>query len=151
MALSDKQKRFIQEYVVDSNASAAYVRAGYSSKYPDKNASNLLKNKEIKSEIEKLQNVTAKKLQITLETSLKRQNNISLAYEELVTLGLKDKLTKYEEAKYGRLMMIVKAADSTRADEFLSKHLKWVDEDDNKSVDTSFTIKIVGKNKDGDK
>lgn len=30
MALTDKQQRFVEEYMVDSNATQAAIRAGYS-------------------------------------------------------------------------------------------------------------------------
>lgn len=39
--LSDREARFVMELVVDENASAAYVRAGYSEKNADSNAARL--------------------------------------------------------------------------------------------------------------
>lgn len=42
--LSPRQRRFCEEYVLDFNGSAAAIRAGYSTKYPDQQASILLRN-----------------------------------------------------------------------------------------------------------
>ena len=44
MALTDKQKRFCDEYLIDLNATQAAIRAGYTEKYANTNASKLLQN-----------------------------------------------------------------------------------------------------------
>lgn len=46
-ALSPRQRRFAEEYILDYNGSAAAVRAGYSPKSPDKQAYLLLRHKGI--------------------------------------------------------------------------------------------------------
>lgn len=46
--LTAKQQRFCDEYLIDLNASQAAIRAGYSSKYANTNASKLLKITTIK-------------------------------------------------------------------------------------------------------
>ena len=48
IAVTDKQKRFCDEYLIDLNATQAAIRAGYSSKYANTNASKLLQNTTIK-------------------------------------------------------------------------------------------------------
>lgn len=65
--LTDKQLRFIDEYLIDLNASAAYVRAGYSSKLANTNAFKLLQNTAIAAEIKDRQKATSTKLGITKE------------------------------------------------------------------------------------
>ena len=53
MALSDKQKRFVEEYLIDLNATQAAIRAGYTqSKYTHNNASKLLENRNIRRAID---------------------------------------------------------------------------------------------------
>lgn len=52
MALNEKQKRFADEYLIDLNASAAYIRAGYSPNHSNANASKLLQNKAIRAYID---------------------------------------------------------------------------------------------------
>jgi phage terminase small subunit len=45
--LTTRQRRFAEEYVIDYNGQAAAIRAGYSTKHPDKQATALLKNEGI--------------------------------------------------------------------------------------------------------
>ena len=66
-----KWKRFADEYLIDMNASRAYVAAGYSSKTPDKNAYKLLEKEEIKAYLEKMQAKTSEKLEIDREWVIK--------------------------------------------------------------------------------
>lgn len=57
MALTDKQSRFIDEYMIDMNGAAAYLRAGYNCNEATAraNASRLLTNANISAEIAKRQ------------------------------------------------------------------------------------------------
>lgn len=52
LALSPRQRAFCHEYIVDFNGSAAAIRAGYSTKYPDRQAHLLLKNKGVAAYID---------------------------------------------------------------------------------------------------
>ena len=47
MALNDRQRRFVEEYVIDGNATQAAIRAGYSAKTAYSIGSRLLKNVEV--------------------------------------------------------------------------------------------------------
>ena len=49
--MTDKQKRFCDEYLKDLNATKAAIRAGYSKKYAHTNASKLLQNTTVKEYI----------------------------------------------------------------------------------------------------
>lgn len=50
--LTTKQQRFVEEYLIDANGAAAAIRAGYSDRYPDRQAHILLKNSEIAAAID---------------------------------------------------------------------------------------------------
>lgn len=50
--MTEKQKRFCEEYLVDLNASQALIRAGYSPKNANVSASNLLANVNIRARID---------------------------------------------------------------------------------------------------
>jgi phage terminase small subunit len=50
-ALSAKHQRFVAEYLIDLNASAAYRRCGYASKSPDVEAAHLLVNPRVQAAI----------------------------------------------------------------------------------------------------
>jgi len=54
MALNDRQKRFCEEYIIDSNASQAAIRAGYSSRTANRVGPRLLKNPEVKKYLNQL-------------------------------------------------------------------------------------------------
>jgi phage terminase small subunit len=47
--MTDKQKRFCDEYLIDLNATQAAIRAGYTEKYAHTNANKLLQNTTIKN------------------------------------------------------------------------------------------------------
>lgn len=49
MKLTEKQKRFADEYIKLGNATQAAIKAGYSKKYANTNVSKLLRNTTIKS------------------------------------------------------------------------------------------------------
>ena len=51
--LTQKQQRFVDEYIISGNATQAAIKAGYSDKYANTNANKLLQNTTIKSAIEK--------------------------------------------------------------------------------------------------
>lgn len=54
MALTEKQKLFCNEYLIDLNATQAAIRAGYSEKTAEQTASRLLRNVKVQEYIEKL-------------------------------------------------------------------------------------------------
>ncbi len=55
MRLSPNQQRFCEEYVVDLNGTQAAIRAGYSANSAEMQASRLLTNDKVKSEVKRLQ------------------------------------------------------------------------------------------------
>lgn len=63
--LTDKQKRFIEEYLVDLNATQAAIRAGYSEKTAYSIGEENLKKPVIKQAIEDAQSNRSSRVQIT--------------------------------------------------------------------------------------
>lgn len=53
MSLNPRQLAFADEYIITGNATQSAIKAGYSEKYANTNASKLLQNTTIKSYIEK--------------------------------------------------------------------------------------------------
>lgn len=70
IALNLKQQLFVDEYLIDLNATQAAIRAGYSTKTAGSQAFDLLKKPEIQKAIEKARQKTANKLEITRERVL---------------------------------------------------------------------------------
>ena len=52
MALTDKQKRFVDEYLIDLNATQAAIRAGYSQKTAYRTGADNLRKPQIQAEID---------------------------------------------------------------------------------------------------
>jgi len=75
--MNAKQLRFCEEYVIDLNATQAYIRAGYSKEGASVSASKLLGNPKIGHKITELQEKIREKSAITAE----------MVVNELVKLG----------------------------------------------------------------
>nr|DAV46039.1 MAG TPA: Terminase small subunit [Caudoviricetes sp.] len=71
MALTDKQKRFCEEYLIDLNATQAAIRAGYSPKTAEQTASRLLRNVKVQEYIAKRQKELSMSTEITQERVIK--------------------------------------------------------------------------------
>lgn len=69
--LTDKQEIFCREYLIDLNASAAALRAGYEKKWAAKNASRLTENDGIAKRIQELKDKRAATLRIDADWVLK--------------------------------------------------------------------------------
>lgn len=77
MDLSEKQKMFCEEYLVDFNATQAATRAGYSVKTANEQGSRLLANVSIQSHLAKLMAVRTKRVQISQDAVLKELEHIA--------------------------------------------------------------------------
>ncbi len=71
MALTPKQKRFVAEYLVDLNATAAAIRAGYSEKTANRIASENLSKPDIQSAIQEAIEKRQKRTEITQDMVLR--------------------------------------------------------------------------------
>lgn len=65
--LTPKQQRFVEEYLIDLNATQAYIRAGFSEKLANTNAAKLLQNTTIAKAIEDARKEVSEKAQVTVE------------------------------------------------------------------------------------
>jgi phage terminase small subunit len=76
--LPAKVQRFIDEYLIDFNGSAAYKRAGYAAtgNSAEVNARRLLRNAQVSLEIARRQAKSAEKLEISREEALQEAWNI---------------------------------------------------------------------------
>lgn len=139
--LTDKQKRFVDEYLVDLNATAAAKRAGYSEKTAYSMGQRLLKKVEIQAAIQKRQAKLRGKLEITQERVLEELAAIAFAngtdfatitHNGLVRLTptseLPDEKRKaIASIKEGQYGTEVKVHDKVKALELLAKHLGMFD------------------------
>lgn len=77
--LTEKQKRFAQEYLVDLNATAAAKRAGYSPKTASEQGARLLVNVKVQEEIQKAMDKRQTRTEITQDRVLRELAAIAFA------------------------------------------------------------------------
>ena len=70
MGLTAKQARFVEEYLIDLNATQAAIRAGYA--HPTTQGPRLLENVGVAAEIAKAQSKRSQRTEITLDYILTR-------------------------------------------------------------------------------
>jgi phage terminase small subunit len=98
--LGPKQARFVEEYLVDLNATQAAIRAGYASKNADVTGPRLLGNVGIASAVAHAQEKRSERLEITLDKWLR----------ELAVIGFSD-LANYIEIYEGGLIIAKEFAE----------------------------------------
>ena len=81
--LTEKQKRFCEEYLIDLNATQAAIRAGYSAKTAEQTAARLLRNVKVQKYISQLQKEQSDRTGITADTVLKELKKIALTDTEI--------------------------------------------------------------------
>lgn len=137
MSLTPPQReRFAQEYIVDLNGKQAAIRAGYSPKTAEAQASRLLSNVKVRDRIQEMMNERSEKTGINAERVLKEIERLafydlgdaelkkvkSLADIAKLPESLRRAIVGYGYDKKGRF--ILKFADKTRSLEQYGKHLK---------------------------
>lgn len=82
MKLTAKQQAFVDEYLIDLNATQAAIRAGYAPAYADRQGYQQLENPRVAAAIEKAKAERSKRTQIDADWLLKR-----LAEEAVADIG----------------------------------------------------------------
>lgn len=78
-ALTPKQQRFVEEYLVDLNATQAAIRAGYSEKTAAETGYENLRKPQIAEAIAKAQSERSERTQITADRVLEEYGKIAFA------------------------------------------------------------------------
>ncbi|WP_282372297.1 terminase small subunit [Pseudomonas sp. PS02290] len=136
MALTAKQQRFVDEYLIDLNATQAATRAGYSKKTANEQGSRLLANVSVSAAIRQGMNARSGRVEITQDMVLK----------ELAKIGFSD-IRKV--VKWGETQVRVVDGDEECAEDMVPYHgLALIDSteiDDN----TAGAIAEVSQGRDG--
>lgn len=142
--MTPKQRRFVDEYLIDLNATQAAIRAGYSKKTAGYIAKELLRKPPIAAEVEKRKQKLTKKLEITQEKVLQELAAIAFAngadYAKVITTGPvtevrmtatddlpPEKLPAIAGIKANQYGVEVKLHDKVKALELLGKYLGTFD------------------------
>lgn len=70
--LNDRQKRFFDEYIIDLNGKKAGIRAGYSEKSSESQASRLLSKAKVQPYLQHLKKEVSKRNEISVDDIVKR-------------------------------------------------------------------------------
>ena len=97
MCLTPKQQRFVDEYLVDLNATQAAIRAGYSEHTAEVQGCRLLSKAKVREAVEAALKVRSKRTEIdqdwvlselqNVHTAAMGDNNLSAANKSLELLG----------------------------------------------------------------
>ena len=82
MKLTPKQQRFVEEYLVDLNATQAAIRAGYSERNADKIGSELLGKTRVAEAIREAKQERSERVQMTQDSVLEGIMRCTQAAEE---------------------------------------------------------------------
>ncbi len=136
--LNAKQKRFCEEYVIDLNGTQAAIRAGYSEKTANEQASALLAKLSIQNYIAKLQEKKAIRINLKADDVINEIRKIAFADIKDFASFDKDGVIFYSSDKVDgtvisevtsnrigdKINMKFKLHDKMKALEMLGKHLR---------------------------
>jgi phage terminase small subunit len=154
--LTEKQKRFVEEYLIDLNATQAAIRAGYSPQTATEQGARLLINVKVKNEVAKATALRSRRTGVNADRVILELAKIAfLFFFDVIDMGdativggadrddtaaiasVKVKSIPTEEGAI--LEREVKTYDKIKALELLGKHLHmW-----NKSETDKDTIELV--------
>jgi phage terminase small subunit len=132
--LTDQQKLFCQEYIVDLNATQAAIRAKYSEDSASQQGSRLLSIDKVQDYVSKLQDERSNRVSVTADDVLK-----DLLYLKDVCLG-KEEITVTDSDGSLTTTKVFKEAGANKALESLGKHLKMFTDRVEQTTDLTLTI-----------
>jgi len=155
--LTDKQKRFCEEYIIDLNGTQAAIRAGYSENTANRIASENLSKLDIQEYIQELQSKISdrnnasidgviQKLMDWIEADITETINLTGAEIKQLPPEIRSAISSYKHqtstSQDGQLTydtVEVKFISKERAIDMLAKHLGFY-ERDNKQKSTSIDL-----------
>ena len=123
--LRERQKRFVEEYLVDLNATQAAIRAGYSEKTAMEQGYQLLQKTSVQKAIEEAQNKRLERIQISQDEVIRRLlENADIASGKKAIV-----LTQIRKSENGEIVgddvaqFVYEPSSVNKAFELLGKHL----------------------------
>ena len=149
MALTDKQKRFCDEYLIDLNATQAAIRAGYSKKTARQTATENLSKPYIQKYIKERMDEKENELIAYLTATMRREK------KECIVVTIKEKKSVYVPDKKGTMRkqtvekevpkiieIPAKLSDANKAAELLGKRYALFTDKVETDVDMNLNITI---------
>lgn len=159
--LTEKQKRFVEEYLIDLNATQAAIRAGYSIKYADREGHKLVENSRVSEAIEKALAERSRRTGINQDRVIQELAKIAFVNITAIVNNDCEILPDAEEADLAAIESVkvktiptksgevgvereVKLSSKLKALELLGKHLgMW-----NDKLDVNMNIPVIFEGED---
>lgn len=119
--LSDKQRIFVEEYLVDLNATQAAIRAGYSERTASRIGPQLLGKTCVREAIEKAQAKRARRVEVTQDYVI--NNLVEIVERTMQRRPVTDRKGEQIIDEEGRAVWCFDAKSANKALELLGKHL----------------------------
>lgn len=128
--MTDNQKRFCEEYLIDLNGKQAAIRAGYSEKTAEVQASRLLSNAKVKAHIKIKQAELSKKALVSAEWVLTRLKEISDRCMTAIPVMVREGKNLVQATNEdGEGVWQFDSGGANRSTELIAKHLGFFKED----------------------
>ncbi|MDT3453362.1 terminase small subunit [Pasteurella multocida] len=124
--LTDKQKRFIEEYLIDLNATQAAIRAGYAEKTANREGSRLLSNVDIQEAIQEAKNKRSERVQISQDDVLRdliELRDMCMARKSVIVTDTVKNNQEGTVTAVDNTVYAFEPASANKALELLGKHL----------------------------
>lgn len=156
--LKPKQRKFVDEYLIDLNAKRAAIRAGYATKAAAETGYKLINHPEVKALIEEKQKNLSETLGINAYTIAKRFQEIAdrcMQYKPVMKFDYENKemvqetaLVKDEENGEEKEVGLYTfdSAGANKANEMLAKHIGFFEKDNTQKpllMPTTIAVEIV--------
>ncbi len=124
--LTPKQARFVEEYLIDLNATQAAIRAGYSERSARTTASRLLTNDDISRAIEEAQQSRSERTEITADWVLGNLRDVAIRCQQKEPVMIFDRAERemvQATTPDGEGVWQFDSSGANRALELIGKHL----------------------------
>lgn len=163
-SLTPKQQRFVAEYLVDLNATQAYIRAGYSRKGAEQSACQVLRNPKIAALVaagtakqldraelsatrvlEEMRRLAFMDVGVLFDAAGNLRPLHTLSPEDRAAIAGVEVIIKNAEAGDGKTDKVhkVKLCDKVRVLEMLGKHYKLLSDTINVTADDALIEKLL--------
>ncbi len=149
--LTDKQKQFCEEYLIDLNATQAAIRAGYSKKTAQEISAQNLSKLIIQEYLSELKAKRAEKIEITQDEVLRELKNfayaditdiMNLSFAEIkqLPIELRRMISSYKKTEtsgdgWEKISYEIKFVDKMKAIEMINRHIGLYEKDNVQSRD----------------